>query len=168
MDQYLPRQWYVIHSYIRIEHISIYADIDNIAIKTDVDGAVGNRSYNYRVVMQKGGHELDMRGRCSAGQRVLTSLIIRLALAESFSVNCGILALDEPTTNLDEANIESLAHSLADIIRLRKKQSNFQLIVITHDEEFLRLLGRSEYVEKYYYVEKDDQNYSKILSQSIP
>jgi DNA repair protein RAD50 len=56
--------------------------------------------------------ELDMRGRCSAGQKVLTSLIIRLALAETFCLNCGILALDEPTTNLDKENSESLAHSL--------------------------------------------------------
>jgi DNA repair protein RAD50 len=45
--------------------------------------------------------ELDMRGRCSAGQKVLACLIIRLALAETFCLNCGILALDEPTTNLD-------------------------------------------------------------------
>ncbi len=33
--------------------------------------------------------------------QVLASLVIRLALAESFCLNCGILALDEPTTNLD-------------------------------------------------------------------
>ena len=63
--------------------------------------------------MVKNDTELDMRGRCSAGQKVLASLIIRLALAETFCVNCGVLALDEPTTNLDSENIESLAHSLA-------------------------------------------------------
>jgi DNA repair protein RAD50 len=63
--------------------------------------------------MLKGNTELDMRGRCSAGQKVLTSLIIRLALAESFCLDCGIIALDEPTTNLDRENIESLAESLA-------------------------------------------------------
>jgi recombinational DNA repair ATPase RecF len=51
--------------------------------------------------MVNGGVELDMRGRCSAGQKVLACLIIRLALAETFCLNCGILALDEPTTNLD-------------------------------------------------------------------
>ncbi len=62
------------------------------------------RSYNYRVEMMKGASQLDMRGRCSAGQRVLASIVIRLALAESFSVNCGVLALDEPTTNLDHSN----------------------------------------------------------------
>jgi DNA repair protein RAD50 len=54
-----------------------------------------------RVVMVKNGTEMDMRGRCSAGQKVLASLIIRLALAETFSASCGIIALDEPTTNLD-------------------------------------------------------------------
>jgi DNA repair protein RAD50 len=88
-------------------------------------------------------------------------------LAESFSVNCGILALDEPTTNLDHANIESLANSLADIIRMRRSQSNFQLIVITHDEEFMRMLGRSEYVQKYYYIDKNDRNESVIYTQNI-
>lgn len=35
----------------------------------------------YRVVMVNGGVEMDMRGRCSAGQKVLACLIIRLALA---------------------------------------------------------------------------------------
>ena len=45
--------------------------------------------------------------------QVLASLIIRLALAETFCLNCGILTLDEPTTNLDEDNIESLANQLA-------------------------------------------------------
>lgn len=57
--------------------------------------------------------ELDMRGRCSAGQKVLASILIRIALAESLSTNCGVLALDEPTTNLDVDHIESLARSLA-------------------------------------------------------
>ena len=46
--------------------------------------------------------------------QVLASLIIRLALAETFCLNCGILALDEPTTNLDRENIESLAYALVE------------------------------------------------------
>ena len=33
--------------------------------------------------------------------------MIRLALAEAFSLKCGILALDEPTTNLDKNHISS-------------------------------------------------------------
>ena len=75
-------------------------------------GANVRRQYNYRVVMHKNGVEMDMRGRCSAGQKVLASLIIRMALAEAFSSKCGVLALDEPTTNLDEDNIASLSDTI--------------------------------------------------------
>ena len=32
---------------------------------------------------------------------MLASLVVRMALAETFCHNCGILALDEPTSNLD-------------------------------------------------------------------
>lgn len=62
--------------------------------------------------MTKGENSFDMRGRCSCGQKVLASIVIRLALAETFCLNCGIMALDEPTTNLDRDNIESLATAL--------------------------------------------------------
>ena len=44
-------------------------DIDYIKIKADADHGAA-RSYNYRVIMVAGGAELDMRGRCSAGQKV--------------------------------------------------------------------------------------------------
>jgi DNA repair protein RAD50 len=33
-------------------------------------GSNARRQYNYRVVMVKNGVEMDMRGRCSAGQKV--------------------------------------------------------------------------------------------------
>jgi DNA repair protein RAD50 len=62
--------------------------------------------------MCQGNNEINMRGRCSAGQKVLASIIIRLALAETFGVNCGIFTLDEPTTNLDHQNVVSLAENL--------------------------------------------------------
>lgn len=71
-----------------------------------------------QVAMVKGTTELDMRGRCSAGQKVLASIIIRLALAETFCLTSGLLALDEPTTNLDRDNVEGLAQALTDIIKL--------------------------------------------------
>ncbi|THU46585.1 hypothetical protein C4D60_Mb09t06480 [Musa balbisiana] len=130
-------------------------DIDYISIHSDSEGA-GTRSYSYRVLMQTGDAELEMRGRCSAGQKVLASLIIRLALAETFCLNCGILALDEPTTNLDGPNAESLAAALLRIMEDRKGQENFQLIVITHDERFAQLIGQRQHAEKYYRVTKDE------------
>lgn len=119
-------------------------DIDLIELESGVEKdncTRSTRSYNYRVVMRKGDTPLDMRGRCSAGQRVLAAIVIRLALAETFCLNCGILALDEPTTNLDEANRFGLAHALARIIISRQRQQNFQLLCITHDEEFVKLMN---------------------------
>lgn len=147
-------------------------DIDTIEIVSEDDeegsgASKTKRNYNYRVCMIKGGIPIDMRSRCSAGQKVLASIIIRLALAETFCLNCGIFALDEPTTNLDEDNIESLANALKDIIQMRMQQRNFQLIIITHDEEFVQGLGRSDYVDHYFRIYKDDEGHSKIHKRII-
>ncbi|KAI4364317.1 hypothetical protein MLD38_020427 [Melastoma candidum] len=59
-------------------------------INSDSEGA-GTRSFSYKVLMQTGATELEMRGRCSGGQNPLkgdifgfqvgASLIIRLASA---------------------------------------------------------------------------------------
>lgn len=70
----------------------------------------------------------------AAHPQVLACLIIRLALAETFCLNCGILALDEPTTNLDAANSASLAEALRRLMDDRQGQANFQMVIITHDE----------------------------------
>jgi len=119
------------------------------------------------VCMVKQDAEMDMRGRCSAGQKVLASIIIRLALAECFGVNCGLIALDEPTTNLDRDNIRSLAESLHGIILARQQQSNFQLIVITHDEDFLRFMQCADFCDNYYRVSRNERQKSIIERQSI-
>ncbi|CAF1210103.1 unnamed protein product [Rotaria sordida] len=140
-------------------------DIDAIEIRSDADdenASKTRRTYNYRVVMIKSGSIMDMRNRCSAGQKVLASLIIRLALAEAFCLNCGILALDEPTTNLDFENIDGLAQALIEIVKSRANLKNFQLIVITHDEDFVDSLGKSAYAEKCYRVSKTHNGLSKI------
>jgi hypothetical protein len=106
-------------------------DITSIAIESGQEaGSRAMKSYNYRVVMTKGGSTTDMRGRCSAGQRVLASIVIRLALAETFGLNCGCIALDEPTVNLDYNNKRGLAIALAQIVASRSSQANFQLILM--------------------------------------
>jgi len=102
-----------------------------------------------------------MRGRCSAGQKVLASIIIRLALAETFCNNCGILCLDEPTTNLDEDHVRALAISLRNLIDVRKDDSNFQLVIITHDPTFVDLIG-ADFCDSFYKVSKDNRNYSTV------
>jgi hypothetical protein len=57
--------------------LCVVTDIDEIKIVTEQseksveEGAdAKKRTYNYRVVMRKSRAELDMRGRCSAGQKV--------------------------------------------------------------------------------------------------
>eukprot|EP00798_Chlamydomonas_sp_ICE-L_P012321 gene12321-15489_t len=144
-------------------------DIDYIQVKADADGT---KSYNYRVVMFNNGAELEMRGRCSAGQKVLACLVlaclvIRLALAEAFCLNCGILALDEPTTNLDADNSASLAEALRAIMVSRAGQENFQLIIITHDEAFAHAIGTREQAEFMWRITKDDNQHTHIAQEDI-
>ncbi|XP_029643007.1 DNA repair protein RAD50 isoform X1 [Octopus sinensis] len=144
-------------------------DIETIEIRSSEDESgimKSRRNYNYHVVMIKGDAVIDMRGRCSAGQKVLASIVIRLALAETFCINCGILTLDEPTTNLDQENIESLANALVDIIKSRQEQQNFQLVIITHDENFVQILGRLD-VKEYYRVKKNENGCSRIKRVSV-
>ncbi|KAG7166953.1 DNA repair protein RAD50-like 1 [Homarus americanus] len=146
-------------------------DIDYIEIKTtdgvESQGADKRRIYNYRVVMIKNEIEMDMRGRCSAGQKVLASLIIRLALAETFSSNCGILALDEPTTNLDRENVVALSLALLNIVeRLHIRLRNFQLIIITHDTDFLERMTHNQYLDNYYLVSRNERGLSEISSHN--
>lgn len=78
-----------------------------------------------------------------------------------------LIALDEPTTNLDRDNIRSLAESLHDIIRSRQQQSNFQLIVITHDEEFLRFMKVADFCDHYYRVSRNERQKSIIERNSV-
>ena len=144
-------------------------DITRIEIKAEqVVEASGEQkgNFNYRVVFSsKEDNQLDMRGRSSAGQRVLASIVIRIALAEAFGVNCGILTLDEPTTNLDEQNVKSLAKFLSDLIDQRRGDNNFQLVVITHDKEFLKMF--SEYTDHYHEVSKEEHGFSTITKKGI-
>ena len=51
----------------------IFTDIDYIQILSDEDtgrSSAAKRVFNYRVVMYCGDTSMDMRGRCSAGQKV--------------------------------------------------------------------------------------------------
>ena len=151
-------------------------DIGNIEIVSgQEEGSRAAKSYNYRVVMTKGSTQMDMRGRCSAGQRVLASIVIRLALAETFGISCGCIALDEPTVNLDYDNKRGLAGALSQIVSSRAQQRNFQLILITHDLEFVSMMKTElasmtgfSMPDKYFQVQReegtDGKFYSKILS----
>lgn len=104
--------------------------------------------------------------------QVLASILIRMALAECFCVTCGMIALDEPTTNLDVANAKALAHALRAVIDLRQSVSldtgrPFQLVVITHDENFANQLGAREYCSHLTRVTKDDDGHSVLHEEEV-
>lgn len=138
-------------------------DIDYIEIRANEPKEVGVtrvRRYSYCVMQGKNGIEMEMRGRCSAGQKILASLIIRMALSETFSANCGVMTLDEPTTNLDQENIASLCEALSKILEDRGRYGNLMLIIITHDEKFLQTLA--PYLAAAYRVSRDRDGKSII------
>jgi DNA repair protein RAD50 len=77
------------------------------------------------------------------------------------------------TVNLDYRNKRGLAIALAQITASRAKQRNFQLIMITHDEDFVALMKTElssqtgfSMPEKYFQVRReegtDGKYYSKI------
>eukprot|EP00931_Biecheleriopsis_adriatica_P053402 TRINITY_DN31239_c0_g2_i1.p1 TRINITY_DN31239_c0_g2~~TRINITY_DN31239_c0_g2_i1.p1 ORF type:complete len:1325 (-),score=377.28 TRINITY_DN31239_c0_g2_i1:18-3992(-) len=174
INKTIKELWQKVYRGRDIDYVAIRSDseegpADEAGIAPQDSAASGRalRSYNYRVVMVCGDAEMDMRGRCSAGQRVLCSLIIRLALADSFCVNCGVLALDEPTTNLDGANIRGLAEALASLIEARRQSSRFQLLLITHDEVFVNHLSQMQVADWYYNIRKDEKGCSKIERRQI-
>ncbi|KAK6618741.1 hypothetical protein RUM43_013132 [Polyplax serrata] len=172
MMTYHKQQMTKVNAFVREYWRRIYQgnDIDYIEIQTDtIESTEKRRNYNYKVVQVKSDVHLDMRNRCSAGQKMLASLIIRLALAETFSTNCGILTLDEPTTNLDRRNIKNLARTLNEVLLSKQLTSNpnFQLIVITHDEEFLQELMELDLVNEYVKVDRSNRGKTLICNRAL-
>ena len=73
-----------------------------------------------------------VRTGVSSGQRVMISILLRIALARAFRTNLQTLCLDEPTNYLDEDN----TRQLADMIGRFTERSHLQVIVITHSALF--------------------------------
>ncbi|ORD93524.1 RAD50 [Enterospora canceri] len=134
-------------------------DISRIELKSDLTAT----SYSYRMVMYNQSEiPLDMRGRCSAGQKMIASILFRMALAECFS-DANLITLDEPTTNLDATNMEKLAETLNNLLLTK---SDMQLVVITHDEEFVGMINRVG-SKSIYKIEKDSRGMSNIKIDTI-
>uniref|UniRef100_A0AC35TKG8 AAA_23 domain-containing protein n=2 Tax=Rhabditophanes sp. KR3021 TaxID=114890 RepID=A0AC35TKG8_9BILA len=170
-------------------------DIETIRLKSNVnDGLQRNKCYDYSLVMIIDGNEFGMRGRCSAGQKMLASILIRVALSEVFCFDCAVLALDEPTAHLDSSKVETIAEMLVDLINYRctglptepkddccvqecleyeervanlpqdlpKGPRNFQLMIITHDENLVSLLYRNFKPDLVYKLKKNVYGISSI------
>ncbi|EJW03151.1 hypothetical protein EDEG_02456 [Edhazardia aedis USNM 41457] len=132
-------------------------DIDYIQIDTDIN----EKTLNYTLVLVKNNTKLDMKGRSSAGQKMLACILVRIALCDVFSNDFRVLALDEPTTNLDNNNVEALAITINNVI----KKCNLQFVLITHDFRFAKMIDNSE--ETVYHVIRDENGDSCIFKKSI-
>ena len=64
-------------------------------------------------------------------------------------------------------NIESLALALAEIASRQAQHRNFQLVVITHDEEFIEQLSRSDKLQHYQKVSRNARGLSEIRKMNV-
>ncbi len=76
----------------------------------------------------------------------------RLAMATGLVQQPGMLILDEPTSSLDQDNIQRLIH----IIKTLNKTENMGFIVISHNESFIKAITDTIYsLDKGKLYEKD-------------
>jgi len=95
---------------------------------------------DYDIVIDHGGYERRF-AQLSGGEQMTAALAVRLALMREL-LNVGIAFFDEPTQNLDDLRRANLAQQIQ---RVRGFQ---QLVVITHDDTFERVLDHVIHVRK--------------------
>ncbi len=95
---------------------------------------------DYDIVLERGGHERSF-AQLSGGEQMTAALAVRLALLREL-LHIDIAFFDEPTQNLDDTRRANLAEQ---ILRVRGFK---QLVVITHDDTFERLLDNVIHVRK--------------------
>jgi DNA repair protein RAD50 len=111
-------------------------------------------SSQYTIMMKQNGDEMEMSSHCSTGQKLLASLVIRIAIQQVFCSNCAVIALDEPTANLDREHMRAFATEIVNITRTKKKEEkqNFQLILITHSDQFTEEIQQSNFEYSLYEI----------------
>jgi exonuclease SbcC len=72
----------------------------------------------------------------SGGEQVCVALAIRLGMADLMVKSpLKVMILDEPTASLDRTHCEEFVNIIQDLMQHMNQNQNFQLIIITHDEE---------------------------------
>ena len=72
----------------------------------------------------------------SGGEQVCVALAIRLGMADLMIKSpLKVMILDEPTASLDRTHCEKFVDIIQDLTQHMNQNQNFQLIIITHDEE---------------------------------
>ncbi|MCK9292999.1 MAG: SMC family ATPase [archaeon] len=90
-----------------------------------------------------------VEGILSGGERSCAALSIRVAIALVLTEKLGLLILDEPTHNLDEKSVQSLAtileKELPDLVD--------QVFIVTHDSKLLETVNSSKFI-----INRDKEN----------
>lgn len=95
---------------------------------------------DYDIVLERGGHTRSFT-QLSGGEQMTAALAVRLALLREL-LHIDVAFFDEPTQNLDDTRRTNLAEQ---ILRVRGFK---QLVVITHDDSFERMLDHVIHVRK--------------------
>jgi DNA repair exonuclease SbcCD ATPase subunit len=80
--------------------------------------------------------------------------------------------LDEPPTNLDKSNVDSLSAAINKLIEDRRGHSPnpFQLIIISRDDYFVEKLREYRTIDQFYEIKKDtdgSRHYSSIYPRIL-
>jgi DNA repair exonuclease SbcCD ATPase subunit len=101
-----------------------YRDYSSARLKPAAD--------DYELQLQEGGGEWVGADHASGGEKSIAALCLRMAFARVLAPSLGLLILDEPTHNLDEAGTAALSEALR---RGAGEGGAFeQIFIITHDD----------------------------------
>jgi DNA repair protein RAD50 len=116
INDYINRIWQ--YTYDSKDILEVYIELSDDGKKNTL-----KKNFSYKL---KGkffqGRLTELKGRCSAGQKMMISIVVRLALAEAFCGRCKFISLDEPTTNLDKKNADRLAGFLRSFLERDETQ----------------------------------------------
>ncbi|MBU7004548.1 MAG: hypothetical protein HXS50_03205 [Theionarchaea archaeon] len=106
---------------VEFEKLYTYEDFHDLKISDD-----------YEVSLQSPVGEIQAHN-LSAGQKAITAIAFRLAVAKAMEMKIGCWIIDEPTQNIGKVEVEALAEVLADTSKIP------QIVIATHHEA----LGRN-------------------------
>lgn len=95
----------------------------------------------FAFIANKDGHDMNA-ARLSGGEKIVASTSFRLAMADTFASEVGLLVLDEPSAYLDQDNIHHLQDLLVHLKELTSS-SGRQILLVTHEPSLLGFVDHS-------------------------
>ncbi len=115
-------------------YVQYYFDKFNLSDYKSIEIKFSEEEMNI-FIRNESGYDINVSS-LSGGEKTALSLAIRLAIAQMLDIKFKIFILDEPTDGMDNERIESLGELFYNFI---KYNPDYQLIVITHEEEIAQM-----------------------------